>query len=309
MKNLRNSELKSLLRYNAENLSSSKKLYNQKNLETISILLFADEIIDLSIYILKNATKLSKDLIFFLQKVNTKEIPIYLELIKNPMDLSSINKLTQYNNIYNYRIKTLGELACLWDQMWYNCLVFNQEGYSVRNSGISLMNLCEKIKKFFGLNFKNSSFLSFCERNGYQYFLNPDFNFKDNIELTLYDKYKIFADNKDFYKRFYRKNSKIYNFLLKKNESEHKSEYNVYSKYLKSIKDFKYLKQNINLKQNIKNYSIKNVKLILRKVIASELKKEYKFESIENEKCLEILTDFIFEKINFNLKNKIPNYK
>ena len=69
-------------------------------------------------------------------------MPEYYEIIKNPMDLTTIKKL-----VNNKEIITLSDLFKYINIIWYNCMEYNSEGSDIYEAAETLAEYTKEIMK------------------------------------------------------------------------------------------------------------------------------------------------------------------
>ena len=248
-----------------ERKSSLKQIYNEDKKIIIQIL---------------NEIKLDPKSKPFLEPVNTKENPLYLRIIKKPMDISTIEKKLA-DNEYALVQDVINDIKLI----WLNCRIYNTEGSDIFHFSDHLEKIVDQKFGNYYVCFNNDSrsidYKKQFEKNAFneEAFNDPDY-WEKNTSDILVGNDKIYFSFL-YYKLKLRKmissltNEERKRIFSKINEKDdgNKNELNVLNKYIEKNRDnvfFKfhienmvkediillinYIKNNFNLNDDENNY-------------------------------------------------------
>jgi E1A/CREB-binding protein len=94
--------------------------------------------------------------IYFAYPVDVEGLGLkdYLELIKKPMDISTVRHNIE-SGVYKHPYEALDDIQLIWD----NCKRYNMEGYDIYNAAVRMEKLNDKIVKRIFKNYKKISFM------------------------------------------------------------------------------------------------------------------------------------------------------
>ena len=155
-------------------------------LERISSLKQINEEDKKIIFQILNEIKLDPKSKPFLEPVNTKENPLYLKIIKKPMDFSTIEKKLEKNQ-YVLVQDVISDIKLIWN----NCRIYNTDGSDIFHFSYQLEKLVDqKFGNFYVYYNDENRFVNYkeqFEKNAFneEAFNDPDYLEKNNSEILI----------------------------------------------------------------------------------------------------------------------------